>query len=560
MTMASGLLEATTPRPLDAWVRSEVRRPDGPSTFLSFAQSGWPSMGALALAVAAMHPDELLAARIRGAVDPEVQLRGAAWLTTMNRITITGTLVQTDPLNDGENVMVSWRWPDGGTATASVYVDHNLGTIVKDAFVVPKSGDEIAALYASMNEPRVTTQPIDRADARARIAEAIETGDHSVPPIETESWPACRPMVEWLLRQLRAGGSGYIRPEWPEADREQLLNDFLQSPFATVDGLTHDQLRDVANPLLWFGCDYGPGDPLRWSPVSVEIVLSDWYPRKVFSLAYEEMSRVPDVVAAFARYSHQRRGIPKDLTDETVAAVEHWRGEFARAIQQPGRSPESNAAWLAHIAAGFGPDEIDDDGFDDSWEGLDHAAYMQRTVIELEAAVTDLVGGPAAYEALTDVPLDDVPFDWARVPVELRAPTAETLEQLDRWASALFDDEVRTIARAVLVGIVDADRAVFKRSDRTDSLAAAILWFLSMRLTGRFSARERRAMPWAVFTQKDLAAATGVPVSSISSRAKAIANIVDRADIDWPSILHSTQRREALRTKQIVADWCAGNA
>ena len=32
--------------------------------------------------------------------------------------------------------------------------------------------------------------------------------------------------------------------------------------------------RQILEPLLWFACDYGPGDPLRWSPVAVSRKLS----------------------------------------------------------------------------------------------------------------------------------------------------------------------------------------------------------------------------------------------------------------------------------------------
>jgi hypothetical protein len=203
---------------------------------------------------------------------------------------------------------------------------------------------------------------------------------------------------------------------------------------------------------------------------------------------------------------------------------------------------------------GDGDGENDDDEFGD-WDGVDDETFMARTTAELEATVIELVGGRAAYDALDDVPLGDRPFDWTVVPAELHSPTAETLEHLDRWAGELFDDEVRTIARCVLAGVVAADRGVFKRSARTDAFAAGILSFLLSRLTGRFSAQERRAMPWKVHTQKELAGATGVSASATSSRTRTIANVVERADIDWPSILHSTQRAEVLLTKSLIADW-----
>jgi hypothetical protein len=40
------------------------------------------------------------------------------------------------------------------------------------------------------------------AEARARISQAIENGARLFPPLETETWPASRPLAKWLLRLL----------------------------------------------------------------------------------------------------------------------------------------------------------------------------------------------------------------------------------------------------------------------------------------------------------------------------------------------------------------------
>ena len=40
----------------------------------------------------------------------------------------------------------------------------------------------------------------------------------------------------------------------------------------------------MLSSLLWFGSGYGPGDPLRWSPTAVEILMLDWIPRKILAL------------------------------------------------------------------------------------------------------------------------------------------------------------------------------------------------------------------------------------------------------------------------------------
>jgi hypothetical protein len=351
---------------------------------------------------------------------------------------------------------------------------------------------------------------------------------------------------------LPEGGVGHVRPEWPDADRERLLDEFVSSPFGDVPGLTEEELRQLADPLVWFGCDYGPGDPLRWSPVSVEIVLADWYPRKV--IGADDEARLPDVLAAFVRFAHDRTSIPGDLTVETLDAVERWRPDFLAALARPDRGPVGNAQTLARVALGLPADEWDDDESDE-----DDEAHLDAIVEDLETELAHLVGGRDALDRLDDAPLPDVAFDWSVIPGPLREPTGATLDDLDRWAVDLFDAEVRTIARAVLAAVVVADPAVFKRSSRTDALAAAILADLLRRVTRRLSKPECAALRWSVSTQKGIADATGVSASSISNRSRTVSNVLDRSDIDWSQLLHSAQRREVIETRRLIAEWRGGN-
>ena len=67
----------------------------------------------------------------------------------------------------------------------------------------------------------------------------------TVPPFETDTWPACRPIVEWLTRGMPAGGVGYGRPEWSEPDRRKLADRFFASAFgAPLDDADHRGLMD----------------------------------------------------------------------------------------------------------------------------------------------------------------------------------------------------------------------------------------------------------------------------------------------------------------------------
>src|SRR5699024_3505786 len=138
------------------------------------------------------------------------------------------------------------------------------------------------------------------ADARARLAEAIAHGEIMMPPLESETWPGSRPLLEWFLSLMPPGGTGHVRPDWSEHDRTALLDRFLASTHAAAVDASVAAVRELADPLVWYGCDYGPGDPLRWSPAAVEIVLADWYVRKMgFAIDDDLLALVPDVLAAF---------------------------------------------------------------------------------------------------------------------------------------------------------------------------------------------------------------------------------------------------------------------
>lgn len=233
---------------------------------------------------------------------------------------------------DGDNVLLGARLP-GHELTAVIYIDHNLGTVVKDAFPVPGPISEvIERLREAADDPDVTVRDIGLANARARVAEAIEVGAIMFPPFETETWPASRPLTEWLLRLLPADGTGYTRPVWSEAAKKRLANRFFGSRFGKpLDDADH---QDLLDQFVWFGTDYGPGDPLRWSPVAVEILLADWIPRKIVAHS-GYLSKAPELLRAFIQFCHAERKIRPALTGQTLAAVDEYEPEYQRVIRSP---------------------------------------------------------------------------------------------------------------------------------------------------------------------------------------------------------------------------------
>ena len=316
---------------------------------------------ALLAVVAELTADDVLAARIRR----ELAGRGGGlpeWLARLGQAEVYRVREMVHVLGDGDNVNIAVRFAGGAELTAVVYIDHNMGSLVKDAFVVSESLAGLEALMrAKADDPDTVWRDLDPADARVRVTEAVERAAMTVPPLETDTWPASRAIVEWLTRRLPAGGVGYQRPEWSERDRQQLADRFFASSFgAPLDDLDH---RGLLESVIWFGADYGPGDPLRWSPVAVEIILDDWIPRKIVADPVY-LSKAPGLLRAFVRFCHAERGIRTELTADTLAAVDVYEPDYQRTIRSP--RPQGPMALLAAMGA-IDPDgpwpmgELDDD-------------------------------------------------------------------------------------------------------------------------------------------------------------------------------------------------------
>ncbi len=521
LALTSSFLAATDPRERRLFgAQDEPALPPREEIVDTLFELLLPETSALLTAIAVLTGDDVLRSRVRR----EVAARAHAlphWLAELDRARPHDRVLEmTDALGDGENLVLGVRLPGGPELSLAVYVDHNLGTVAKDGFVVPGAlPDLIELMRSESGDPDVTFTELDPADARARITEAVEHGAMVFPPLESDTWPACRPLVEWAVGLLPSGGRGYERPEWSEADRQALAERILASPFAT--GLDDADSRDLLETLLWFGTDYGPGDPLRWSPVAVEIVLTDWIPRKIVA-DFRYLAKAPAVLRALVRFSHAERGIRPGLTEETLAAVDEWEPEYQAAIRSPRlQGPE---ALLAAVGA------------------LDPEEYLDSVELdELRRAV----GGARALDELDDAPLPDEPFAQARVPADVRDRVAEVRELVDRCCDALLDVEHRTAARRLLAAVAEGDPSIFRRRGRAETAAAAIVWLVAK--------ANRRVGYGGDLAAKDLLAHFGVgPVSQRSEPMLAAigVNPYDRVELELESPAYLT----AARRRQLIAD------
>ena len=112
-----------------------------PALAESFAEVVLPETTALLAALAEVSPDELTRARARRAVAARPHPL-PDWLARLDEASVYRAVESTHVLGDGDNVLLGARLP-GHELTAVVYIDHNLGTVVKDAFPVPSTVTDV---------------------------------------------------------------------------------------------------------------------------------------------------------------------------------------------------------------------------------------------------------------------------------------------------------------------------------------------------------------------------------------------------------------------------------
>lgn len=261
-------------------------------------------------------------------------------------------LMSEDAFDDGMSVMVEFAGPEYEPHTLGIYIDHNLGGLVKDAFLAGPLSDVRAQLErAEHGSAGISIADLDPAEARARVEAALYTLDHTYdPPVSGDLRPM-RALLDARIRLLPDGfelqdGFAEITPD----EREALLVDFLTSPEGRRwhgDG----DAAEVARMAIDFGAGYNHGGPLRWSPVVVEIFMTSWLARKVTGEP-ELFARVPEVLPDWVVYAGRRNGVPAAPLREAVAAVEECEAEMLAAVNDPEAWGPAKAFAVAAVEAG----------------------------------------------------------------------------------------------------------------------------------------------------------------------------------------------------------------
>jgi hypothetical protein len=262
---------------------------------------------------------------------------GPSWLEGLGQAEPVAALLMCDDdgFDDGLSVMVEFATPGAEHHTLGIYIDHNMGGLVKDVFIAgPLSSVREQLERSAPDSDRLALRELDLAEARARAQDALEIFDHTLAPPVDDDVRSLRAFMYARIGTLPDGGAGPDgESEVTPGERERLLVDFLDSP----EGRRwrgDDDARDVVELAISFGADYNHGGPLRWSPVVVEIFMTDWLARKV-TREPEFFERVPDVLRDWVKFAGQRQGVPAAALREAVAAVKRYRHEMLEVVNDP---------------------------------------------------------------------------------------------------------------------------------------------------------------------------------------------------------------------------------
>lgn len=276
-----------------------------------------------------------------------------AWATAVGSARpVAAALQYEEAFDDGVSVMVEFDGCGGEPHTLGIYIDHNMGGLVKDVFLAGPLGEVRARLSVrAPNGVQLEVRDLDLAEARARIVAALDVLDHTYDPPVDEDVSRLRALIDARADLLPGGfdlGDEY--EEIPQAEREQMLEAFLASPHGQRWRGDEDA-EDVVATAIDFGADYNHGGPLRWSPVVVEIFMTSWLARKVLrESTFFEL--VPEVLPDWVAYAAAQRGVEGEALSEATGAVAAYRDEMLDAIGDPDAWGPAKAFAAAAQAAG----------------------------------------------------------------------------------------------------------------------------------------------------------------------------------------------------------------
>ena len=404
--------------------------------------------------LAAYTEDDVLRARMRRELRGRRQPMPEA-VTGVADLEVRGAWRLTAPPYDVDDIVLALS---AAPASIVVHVDRNVG-IVADAFMLPIAAGEVLERFKAVTPAGSEVHELSPADARAHLEEPIDLGDIMIPPVETDTWPAARPLLRMLCRRMPEGGAGYpVQSE--ETDQDAITRAALGTRAAgDLDTTPGSDDADIIGTLVWLAGFLGFFEPLRWSPQRAEAMLLDLVPRKVLA-DQEYLRRVPEVLAVFVRAGAELGHTAASVADETVEVIQELLPEYFEQIGGPRRSRGDEAHRFALEI--FSPD-------------AETAALRLQTLERIVGGPDELDRlDPDTVETLVERPLDvgDAPqlVRDAAVMVDDLAGSA-----IGALADPLLQGEYRSAVRTLIVRLAVTTPDTLRRGKAANT-AAALCW------------------------------------------------------------------------------------
>lgn len=259
--------------------------------------------------------------RVAGRTDPP-------WAKTVGRSRFVEAFAPIDPYEEQDLVVSTFEYADGRRHALVYLADQNFDGLVRQAHV---ANDPDAVRRAVVESGELALRPVDAQEVADRLAQGLLIYDMSVDPPCDEDMPPLVPLLRARQRALPPAVA-MDQSSFTDMQRHAILAEFARSKEA---GRSKPAI-DLADLFVSCRLERLDADPLRWSPIAVELCLLDWLPRKA-TLDDAEIRALPDALKRWVRFAGRRKGLAADAMDETVRAVDRFAPDFRQAMRDPSR-------------------------------------------------------------------------------------------------------------------------------------------------------------------------------------------------------------------------------
>ncbi|MGA8113597.1 MAG: hypothetical protein WCA46_08050, partial [Actinocatenispora sp.] len=286
-----------------------------------------------------------------------------AWAESAGQVRLTGSWAMSDVYGDQTEYILSFAYDDeklGGVPHAvCVLVDFNVGA-VKDCWTALDPERILADCRRSAaTDEDLLLGEVDPTIVRTTVAELFAATDRLPELPESQGLSEERSAVLARVATLPAPEQSDAAGTADGAQRvDRLVADFLAAPEGTVEGADREILEACVRLIAEYSVAENRPDPLRWSPVTVEMFLTDWAPRA--AVIDDECVRwVPTVLAAFVTYAGRLSERPDRVVAATQEAVTTHLPIFAESMFGVD-TENATAAQVARQLIADGIDPTDD--------------------------------------------------------------------------------------------------------------------------------------------------------------------------------------------------------